>query len=190
MGYLHIDNKNDKEKVRNLRKYKKKRDINRDRGGKVVIGTLEARELREQGKKYCPKCKMIKALEEFNKFREKEVGYCIVCSRELGKKYHNKERKKEIYENNRDEARNDRLKRKFGITLKEYNKKLEKQKKECAVCGKTPEGNGKALAVDHNHETGEIRDLLCNNCNVLIGFLKEDLDLSLNLTKYIRRWVK
>lgn len=90
-----------------------------------------------------------------------------------------------MIDKNKEEQRN---LRKFGITLEEYNLKLKKQNNKCMICGKTTEDNGKALAVDHNTE--EIRDLLCNNCNVLIGFLKEDLKLSIKLTEYIRRWVK
>lgn len=180
----------EKEKQRNLRKYKKKRDANRVIGGKVAIGTLEARELRGNGQKYCPKCKEIKLLEEFNKSKS-NGGYsshCTLCSRELGKKYHNPEKKREEYKQNKEAVRNDRLKRKFGITLKEYNIKLDNQKSKCMICGKTAEDNKKALAVDHNHETGEVRDLLCGNCNAAVGFVQENVAIAKKMVKYIEGW--
>lgn len=183
----------EKEKQRELRKYKKKRDTNRANGGKVVIGTLEARELRDKGKKYCPKCKKIKTFRSFNKSKNSNFGYsshCTLCSRELGKKYDNPSKRKASYIKNRNAVRNDNLKRKFGITLKEYNIKLNNQKSKCIICWKTAEENKKALAVDHNHETGEVRDLLCANCNAAIGFAQENIEIAKSMVKYIKRWSK
>ena len=183
----------EKEKQRNLRKYKEKSNINRDSGCKIVIGTLESRELREHDKKYCPKCKKIKTLRSFNKSKNSNFGYsshCRLCSRRLGKKYHNKEKKQLEYRNKKDIFRNNKLKRDFGITLEEYNKKLKKQNNKCMVYGNTPKENRKALAIDHNHNTGEVRDLLCGNCNAAVGFLKENIVIAKEMVKYIRRWSK
>ncbi len=182
----------EKEKQRELRKYEKKRDTNRANGGKVVIGTLEARKLRENGQKYCPKCKETKLLEGFNKSKS-NGGYsshCTLCSRDLGKRYHNPEKKRKEYIQNRDVVRNDRLMRKFGITLEEYNTKLEEQNNKCIICSKTVEENGKSLAVDHNHDTGEVRDLLCGNCNAAVGFVQENVVIAKKMVKYIERWSK
>lgn len=41
------------------------------------------------------------------------------------------------------------------------------------------------LAVDHDHDTGKIRDLLCNNCNVVVGFLNERIDLCDKIRDYL-----
>lgn len=180
----------EKEEQRNLRKYKKKRDTTEARGGKVVIGTLEARELRSKGQKYCPKCKKIKLLEEFNKSNGDFSPHCTLCCRELSKKYYNPKKNSEKYNDNKDAVRDDRLKRKFGITLNEYNEKLFSQEEQCAICGKSVENNGKALAVDHNHNTGEVRGLLCNNCNVAVGFVDENIDIARKMIKYLERWSK
>ena len=183
----------EKEKQRNLRKYNKKRIANRIRGGNIVIGTIESRELREQGKKYCPQCKKIKTLRCFNKSKNSNFGHsshCRLCSRELVKKYHNPDKKREDYKENKDVVRNYRLKEKFGITLGEYNKKLKNQKNKCMICGKTTEENGRALGVDHNHETGEVRDLLCGNCNSAVGFVQENVVIAKKIVKYIGRWSK
>lgn len=66
---------------------------------------------------------------------------------------------------NKDKKRNGYLIRTYGITLDQYNEMLEAQGGGCGICGKTPEEEGKALAVDHNHETREIRGILCQYCN-------------------------
>jgi hypothetical protein len=69
---------------------------------------------------------------------------------------------------NPDGQTNMALKSKFGITLEQYNKKFEAQKGLCAICG-NPEPTNKRLAVDHDHETEEVRDLLCSRCNPGLG---------------------
>lgn len=80
---------------------------------------------------------------------------------------------------------NSTLKSKYGITLKEYNNLLMEQENKCKVCGEPP--IKQRLHVDHNHETGEIRGLLCQACNVSIGKMKESPELLEKLAKYIRR---
>ena len=57
------------------------------------------------------------------------------------------------------------LKRKYGITAEDYYALLEQQGGGCAICGKTPEQEGKRLAVEHNHKTREIRAICCSYCN-------------------------
>lgn len=64
------------------------------------------------------------------------------------------------------------LKRKFGMTLADYESLLSVVP-GCAICGKTPAENRKRLAVDHCHKTGRVRGLLCNNCNSGIGSLRD-----------------
>lgn len=57
------------------------------------------------------------------------------------------------------------LRSKFGITLQQYDELLARQNGGCAICQKTPEEEGRALAVEHNHRTGEIFGLACSYCN-------------------------
>jgi len=62
------------------------------------------------------------------------------------------------------------LKYTYGITEEEYNQLLEKQNHRCFVCERHESTFNKKLSVDHDHKTGEIRGLLCTNCNrVVIG---------------------
>ena len=69
------------------------------------------------------------------------------------------------------------LKRKFGITPEDYERRLAQQGGGCAVCGRAPKP-GKSLHVDHDHETGYVRGLLCFKCNAALGQLDDDLDAS------------
>ena len=60
------------------------------------------------------------------------------------------------------------------MTLEDYDKLYEEQHGQCAICGTdTPGGPGERFKVDHNHSTGEVRGLLCNNCNRGLGYLKD-----------------
>ncbi|OYV33228.1 MAG: hypothetical protein B7Z80_24710 [Rhodospirillales bacterium 20-64-7] len=61
--------------------------------------------------------------------------------------------------------RNSHLRRKFGITLDQYNELSAKQNDCCAICDKHRTEFDKEFAVDHNENTGEIRGLLCFYCN-------------------------
>ena len=68
--------------------------------------------------------------------------------------------------------------RRFGITPERYSELLKLQNGTCAIC-KQPEtatrlGKVKALAVDHCHQSGAVRGLLCADCNMGIGKLKDD----------------
>ena len=68
-----------------------------------------------------------------------------------------------------DNKRRDRYyKQKYGISLKEYNKKLKQQLNSCALCEKHESNFTMRLAVDHNHKTGKVRGLLCYRCNKFI----------------------
>lgn len=61
----------------------------------------------------------------------------------------------------------------YGISQEQYEELLAKQEGCCAICGKTPEEEGRNLAVDHDHSTGEIFGILCSVCNkILVGRIR------------------
>jgi len=81
------------------------------------------------------------------------------------------------------EMREGHLRRTFGITQGDYEELLARQGGGCAICGKKP---GKiSLHVDHDHETGEIRGLLCVGCNNALGQLHDDPVLLSRATDYV-----
>lgn len=76
---------------------------------------------------------------------------------------------------------------KYGMTLQEYDEMLKNQDGKCAICGMNAEDNGRygVLYVDHNHQTGKIRGLLCENCNFGLGIFKDNIDILNNAVKYL-----
>src|SRR5690348_17564393 len=76
-----------------------------------------------------------------------------------------------------------RLQRKFGITVEDYDKLLNEQGGVCAICKQPPEqvhrksGKLRDLAVDHDHGTGQVRGLLCADCNMALGLFSDSPDL-------------
>jgi hypothetical protein len=65
------------------------------------------------------------------------------------------------------------LEKTYGITLSAYNTMLDDQGGLCAICYR-PGPSGKPLSVDHCHETGVVRALLCQGCNCMLGFARDD----------------
>lgn len=88
--------------------------------------------------------------------------------------------------NRKDYFRNRDLKRKFGISLIEYEELLEKQNYRCAICGGYQMVKGNNLYVDHDHSTVKIRGLLCHYCNVGIGMMKDNEKILENAIQYLR----
>jgi len=91
-------------------------------------------------------------------------------------------------------ARKSNYKINFNLTLEEVEKKLKNQNYVCAIC-KQPEtatykdtGKLKTLALDHNHKTKQIRDLLCSKCNLFVGKVEKDRELISKIEKYLDRW--
>jgi hypothetical protein len=66
-------------------------------------------------------------------------------------------------------ARRSRFKRRYGLTVAEYQELWDRQSGLCALCGKPERRHW--LAVDHNHQTGQVRGLLCTRCNVGLGWV-------------------
>ena len=76
----------------------------------------------------------------------------------------------------------------YGLQLGEYEKKLENQLNRCAICGKNKVEFKNDFDLDHNHETGQTRGLLCHNCNLGFGFFKEDILILKSAIKYKEKW--
>ncbi len=76
------------------------------------------------------------------------------------------------------------LKRKYGITIGQYETMVESQGGGCAICG-TPPTNGASLHVDHDHDTGRIRGCLCFKCNNALGDLGDSVDILLRAALYM-----
>src|SRR3954454_6352124 len=114
------------------------------------------------GYKWCPDCDSIKVIDEFPRTRSSPTGrhsYCKPCHNVRGKSSKDKVGGSRTYH----------LKRRYGITAEDADAMLEAQNGLCAICGSAP-----AAHVDHDHETGAVRALLCFNCNGGLGQFKDD----------------
>ena len=81
------------------------------------------------------------------------------------------------------------LRAKYGLEPGDYEKLMAAQNNSCAICGvKESVGRGgqlTRLCVDHNHETGQVRGLLCAECNKGLGIFKDDFRLVANAATYL-----
>lgn len=141
--------------------------------------------------KICSKCgkELPSTTEFFCKHKSGKDGLaarCKECSNIYHREYNarHREHKNKLTNNwrkaNPDRVRNIYLKHTYGITSEEYEKLLEEQKGVCLICGrpeKVSDGKGgiKKLHIDHNHTTGKVRGLLCNDCNVGLARFNEDV---------------
>lgn len=123
--------------------------------------------------------------ERNKKYLAKKYSQWYRANKEYVREYKRKYRLK-----CKEQERNRALKYRFGINLTEYNKMHAKQRGKCAICRK-PEtskhysGTVRCLSVDHNHTTGEVRQLLCNRCNKVIGHCNESIVLLRKMIKYL-----
>jgi hypothetical protein len=94
---------------------------------------------------------------------------------------------KEWQRQNPDKRKAQRLK-KFGLTLEEFRKMLTQQNDCCAICGYSDMSDRNFFPlVDHCHKTGRVRGLLCLNCNMAIGKMRDDPSLLANAILYLER---
>ena len=77
------------------------------------------------------------------------------------------------------------LRSKSGLTPEGYDALATAQNGACAICG--CRSDTRALHVDHDHRTGKIRGLLCNNCNRCLGLLKDDVAVLRSAITYLER---
>lgn len=75
-------------------------------------------------------------------------------------------------------------KRNYGLEPGAYKQMLAAQGGVCAICAGGPTGRG-GLHVDHCHDTGKVRGLLCHGCNVSIGHFKHDVDILASAIRYL-----
>lgn len=156
--------------------------------------------------KKCTKCKKDKELDEFSKDKYTEDGLTYRCKECRNKHYNNyykenpekqkikndlqKENRKKYYSSNEGvlSSRRSHLKRVFGISLEEYQDKLEKQNGKCAICNSsnTHDKHG-VLAIDHCHKTGNIRELLCFKCNTVLGSVDDNIEILKNMINYLKK---
>lgn len=134
-------------------------------------------------KKHCSGCKQTKDASEFHKNRCTRDGlaYCCKACRKSNPKEKQGSVRRSIAARKRNPARHNANARKYrlGVSREDYEALLKAQDGKCGICHE-PEsdrhqsGQLKTLAVDHDHETGAIRGLLCSRCNRALGGFGDD----------------
>lgn len=81
--------------------------------------------------------------------------------------------------------KNAQLKHKYGLSLADYNLILEAQGGVCAIC--EGECSRPSFSVDHCHDTGKVRGLLCSKCNTAIGLLSDDYETTARAAHYLKK---
>ena len=125
--------------------------------------------------KICTKCKEEKELDKHNFYVRtgSSDGFFNICKVCYIKK--SKERDRSVYD------RKYRYKYKYGITQEIYEEMYEAQNGCCAICGNW----NISLSVDHCHKEGQVRGLLCQPCNMGLGFLRDSIPNLLNAVQYL-----
>jgi Autographiviridae endonuclease VII len=155
--------------------------------------------------KICPNCKLEKNLSKFSRDKYKKDGRCSWCKECIknadngaarkvrSDKFYqdNKERlllwQKERNVSNTEFRRSNRLLKYYGITISDYNKIFDEQSGCCAICVKHQSEFKKILCVDHNHQTGKVRGLLCHKCNTALGLFQDNPEILELAAEYSKR---
>lgn len=125
------------------------------------------------GYDYCKDCKETKPRDEFPK---SATTYCRKCLTIRTKSA----------PNFRENVRKAQLKKQYGITPSEYDQMELEQNGLCGICKRQEYApNKKILSVDHNHTTGQVRGLLCHNCNTGLGKFMDDQELLKSAIQYL-----
>lgn len=155
--------------------------------------------------KFCSRCQTNKPFDEFVKSKGTKDGlytYCKKCACQRAAAYRRKYPEKVKASNLKSIAKNGKpkytkeqrkkhaLKSRFGLTVEDFNNMLKEQMDVCAIClkpeiVKNRDGSIKSLSVDHCHETGIVRGLLCDSCNYALGCFKDNIFLINSASQYL-----
>lgn len=147
--------------------------------------------------KICFHCEKEKNVDLFARannctYGDGHAAYCLDCSSTLTPNQKAAIVSKLWRRNNARKHKSGVLARAYGITVEQYDEMLKQQNSVCAVCGEPEKtirktGSVQRLCVDHNHETGDVRALLCLSCNTLLGHMEANPKRSRLLVKYLKQ---
>lgn len=147
-------------------------------------------------KKICSKCKIEKPFDQYFKDNNRKIGIrsrCKACCSLDIKDWRDRHRSE--YNNysamwrakNPEKQHATEIKRRYKLSKEQYEEMLKKQNYGCDCCGEkhNPKKKRGRLYVDHDHETGEVRGLLCSKCNLILGHFDYNLALLQRALDYI-----
>lgn len=137
--------------------------------------------------KKCKLCSVSLTVENAVKNKKSKDGLdykCVSCNRETVKKWR---------ANNPKGYKAWQVQSFYGITLPEAERMLAKQNDCCAICNKsisleTTDVRQNRACIDHNHDTGQVRGLLCDKCNRGLGYFNDNEELLLKAVNYLTKY--
>ena len=78
----------------------------------------------------------------------------------------------------------------YGLTQAQFKQLLLDQDYRCAICNDALVIKGTKYGVDHNHSTGQTRQILCRHCNCGLGFFRDNLGILQKAIDYLKKWTK
>jgi len=117
--------------------------------------------------KFCPRCKVLLPRSDFYVETRRKDGvspYCKKCKNKISTEW----AKKNGYDH-----RSNQIKSVYGVDRDTINKMIENQNNKCGICSCVLD---KSFHIDHDHETGKIRGILCRYCNMGLGFFRDSID--------------
>lgn len=130
---------------------------------------------------------MTKNVDATRKYRQSVKGAAFFARYREEHREEARAYQREYYTKNQEKAREKSLKKWYGITLADYNQMFADQNGFCLICGVHQSQVKKTFCVDHDHETGEIRGLLCDQCNKGLGQFEDNPSLLQRAIDYLRR---
>ncbi len=146
--------------------------------------------------KCCVTCGVDKEDNDFHKHpltKDGRQSSCKLCCSIYRKSYaiRNKEQIKlqrsiTSKEKTTEQRRKMKYLERYNLSIEQYEDMLKLQNGVCAICLGKPTGKKTRLCVDHCHDTGKVRGLLCNECNVGLGRFRDKVDLLASAIEYLK----
>lgn len=95
--------------------------------------------------------------------------------------------KAENPEKRREYVRASMAKQRYGVTRQHFQAMMDAQSGRCAICSIEREKLSKNLSIDHDHKTGVVRGLVCQPCNLILGYSADDIEVLKSAIAYLER---
>lgn len=147
-----------------------------------------------EGMKRCTHCKEVLPQEQFHKAKAFHDGLsrrCKKCAYEFHEAWRIKNKPRAAADakrwraNNKERAADHGRKNLYDLPMGAFEQMLASQDGKCAICERTEAGGRGAFHVDHCHDSGKVRGLLCNSCNGGLGKFRDRPELLLKAVKYL-----
>lgn len=149
--------------------------------------------------KTCVTCKKKKPLTDFYRKKNRRDGRrsdCKACGKRSVQKWERENPTKVRRTNNKSVQKHREGKfntntwkcRGIDFTQEKYETRLKKQAGVCAICKRPNPSKKKRFALDHNHDTGQVRGVVCDRCNLIVGIIEKDPTIIKASLQYLETW--